>query len=88
MSMNLNRNRHADLVDRMANSLGIDLEEKILEGQLQIDTLGDAVLSCTGCSDPDGCERWLESREGVAHDAPAMCRNGELFKLLKQGKHV
>ena len=88
MSANLTNKRHADLVDRMATTLGLDLEEKMMEGQLQIDTLGDAVLRCTGCSDPDGCERWLAEQTGIAPDSPPMCRNADLFDLLKQGKHV
>lgn len=88
MTMNLNRSRHADLVDRMASALGIDLEEKIMEGKLEIDTLGDAVLSCTGCTDPDGCENWLAGQEALRPKPPRFCRNSELFRLLKQGKHV
>ena len=80
--------KHADLVDRMANALGVDLEEKIIEGQLEISTLGDAVISCTNCSDPDGCEKWLAMRNGVAEQAPSMCRNAEVFEWLKLGKHV
>ena len=88
MTLNLNRNRHAALVDRMARTLGLDLEEKIMEGKLEIDTLGDAVLKCTGCTDPDGCEHWLDAQEDTAAEAPGICRNRDLFKLLKQGKHV
>ena len=78
--------RHADLVDRMANALGIDLEEKIMRGKLQIDTLGEAVLRCTGCADPCGCEQWLGAQATVADAAPAGCRNAELFDGLKRGR--
>lgn len=78
--------RHADLVDRMASALGLDLEEIMMAGQLQIDTLGDAVLSCTGCSNPEGCEHWLDMQTGTAAAAPAICRNSEMFDLLRAGK--
>ena len=88
MASNATNKRHADLVDRMASALGIDLEEKIMQGQLQIDTLGDAVLRCTGCADPEACERWLAEQEGVAAKGPEMCRNSDLFELLKQGKNA
>lgn len=88
MPANLTYKRHADLVDRMANALGLDLEEKIMEGKLEIDTLGDAVLRCTGCTDPGACEHWMETVDGVVAEAPGMCRNADLFELLKQGKHV
>jgi hypothetical protein len=79
---------HAALVYRMSDAVGVDLEEMILRGQLQTDTLGDAVLGCTGCSNPTGCGHWLDDRErtsGVAKTSPGFCRNTDLFNLLKQG---
>ncbi len=88
MTNNLTTKRHADLVDRMANTLGLDLEEKVMEGKLEIDTLGEAVMRCTGCADPDSCEQWLAAQEGIAPAAPDMCRNADLFDMLKRGKHV
>lgn len=88
MTLNLNRNRHADLVDRMAAAQGVDLEQRIMEGRLELDTLGDAVLSCTACTNPDGCEDWLAAQDGVAPEPPRFCRNIALFGLLKEGRHV
>ncbi len=80
---------HADLVDRMADTLGVDLEEKILEGLLDPCTLSDAVLRCTGCSDTEGCELWLNANRGVgASAAPIMCRNATMFEFLNKGKPV
>ena len=87
MSSNSNYKRHAALVDKMATTLGIDLEQKVMEGQLQMDSLSDAVLSCTGCSDPEGCEHWLEQNTTADH-APGMCRNVDMFEMLKNGKTV
>ncbi len=80
--------RHAELIDRMATALGIDLEEVMMAGQLQIDTLGDAVLGCTGCSNPEGCHQWLDMQTGTAEQAPGICRNTDLFDLLKAGKYA
>ena len=88
MTARLTHKRHADLVDRMATTLGLDLEEKIMEGKLQIDSLGDVVLRCTGCTDPEGCEAWLDAQGGDAPEAPGMCRNADLFEMLKKGKRV
>jgi len=88
MSNQQTRKRHADLVDRMANTLGIDLEEKIMEGQLQIDTLGDAVLACTGCSNPEYCDHWMDQQNDTTDQAPDYCRNTEIFNFLKDGKSV
>lgn len=86
MTNQITLRRHADLVDRMATALGLDLEEIMMAGQLQIDTLGDAVLSCTGCANADGCEHWLRMQVATAAEAPDMCRNRDLFSLLKAGK--
>lgn len=86
MTNQMTLRRHADLVDRMATTLGLDLEEVMMAGQLQIDTLGDAVLACTGCSNPDGCSRWMAQQSHAAEAAPDMCRNADLFSTLKRGK--
>lgn len=80
--------RHAALVDRMADAVGVDLQEMIMRGQLQISTLGDAVLGCTGCTNPGACRQVLEAQEAggaMLEGAPEYCRNGDLFDLLKQG---
>ncbi len=77
--------RHADLVDRMANAQGIDLEEQMLRGHLSTSELEDAVLRCTGCSKPCDCDDWLSRQGDNADAAPSYCRNGALFAGLKQG---
>ncbi len=78
--------RHTALMDRMASVLGLDLEEAAIAGQLQIDTLGDAVLACTRCTTADGCERWLDMQTQTVPAAPNTCRNENLFARLKAGK--
>ncbi len=89
MQSNMTLKRHADLVDRMANSLGLDLEQKVMEARLAVDALGDMVLACTGCANPDACEHWLAQQPNqVAEAAPDYCRNGGIFALLKDGKQV
>ncbi|MDX1784888.1 MAG: DUF6455 family protein [Roseovarius sp.] len=80
--------RHAELVDRMSRVVGLDLEEELMRGQMQIDTLGDAVLRCTGCSNAHGCDHWLAAQEGEADAPPEYCRNTEIFEALKAGKRV
>lgn len=75
--------RHAALVDRMATTLNVDLEEATLRGALPPETLVDAVLRCTGCANPDACDHWLEDHQGtVEHSPPSYCRNTELLKSL------
>lgn len=73
---------HAALVDRMATKLGVDLEEKAIAGALRIDDLSEAVLRCTGCSNPEHCGRWL-SETPEADDTPGYCRNRELLTRLR-----
>ncbi|MCZ7676821.1 MAG: DUF6455 family protein [Roseovarius sp.] len=80
--------RHAELMERMATALGLDLDVKIMEGQLDIEALDDAVLRCTGCADPDGCDHWLAAQQGIAAGAPGTCRNLTLFDMLKRGTRV
>lgn len=73
--------KHADLFDRMATTLGHDLEESALKGQLRIDEISDAVLACTGCSNPAHCSEWLGTRD-TALQAPQYCRNRALLGRL------
>ena len=79
--------RHADLVDRMATTLGVDLEETMMRGQMLPDDLSDMVLRCTGCDDPDGCARWQAAHRRSDRPFPG-CRNAEVFTRLKAGQHV
>ncbi|MEY8841918.1 DUF6455 family protein, partial [Cribrihabitans sp. XS_ASV171] len=72
---------HAGLVDRMANTLGLDLDEAALRGELAIDEISDAVLSCTACTNPDHCSGWLGKTQ-QAEQAPGYCRNQTLFARL------
>ncbi len=77
--------KHAALVDDMGEALGVDLEEKVLRGDLTPDTLVDAVLSCTNCTDPEACRKWLDTQQGTAATTPGYCRNTELLEGLRDG---
>ena len=81
--------RHAALMDRMATTLGVDLEEAVLDSRLPFDTIADAVLRCRDCSRPEACETWLETApeaEGQAGVAPGYCRNKSLLDRLAGGE--
>lgn len=80
--------RHAALVDRMAQAVGVDLEEATLKGQITPDALCDMVLSCTGCSNPTGCGHWLDAHSDGADATPSMCRNADIFQRLQLGKRA
>lgn len=74
--------RHADLVDRMAGTQGVDLEERMMAGVMRPDEVSDAVLACTGCASVDACATWLDRTE-TAGATPDYCRNADLFARLK-----
>lgn len=76
---------HEHLMGRMARTLGADLDEAELRGDLPPEERFDMLLSCTGCSDPEGCRRWLETHER-AEAAPGYCRNSvRLADLARHG---
>ncbi|ETX15860.1 hypothetical protein OCH239_11805 [Roseivivax halodurans JCM 10272] len=75
--------RHATLVDRMAQAVGVDLEEAALGGKVSIPEIDDAVLSCTGCTRSYACESWLAESNGPRYTPPTYCRNVELFLRLQ-----
>ncbi len=73
---------HADLVDKMATTLGVDLQEAAIEGALEFDEISDAVLRCTKCPNPGHCESLLAQNQ-AASKTPEYCRNQELLSRLK-----
>ena len=75
--------RHAGLVDRMAGTLGIDLEEAAMRGEMQMDEIADAVLLCTGCAAPEVCDRWMADQKTVVSQGPDYCRNKRMFDRLR-----
>lgn len=78
--------RHATLVDRMAQARGLDLEETMLRGKLSIPELDDAVLRCTGCTQPCACETWLDQQTAPVTATPGYCRNADLFADLARDR--
>ncbi|MDK3017503.1 DUF6455 family protein [Pseudodonghicola flavimaris] len=76
---------HAALVDRMATTLGVDLETAVIEGRMAMDEIADAVLRCTGCADPGHCAGWLTAHAQGADQTPGYCRNKDLMARLQPG---
>lgn len=74
--------RHRALVNRMAETLGLDLDEEVIKAHLAEDEVEDAVMSCTGCTQPGECDHWLASQDR-AEAAPDYCRNAALFDRLR-----
>ena len=74
--------RHAALVDRMAISLGIDLEEKALRAEVSMDDLSELVFQCARCSNPDHCDQRMQVERSADHP-PGYCRNSDVLMALK-----
>lgn len=74
--------RHADLVHRMAERLGIDLVEATQRGEVSEEALRSVVLTCTGCHQTGDCESWLAEHSGGANETPDYCRNKDLLNRL------
>jgi len=84
-------NRHAALMNRMAQVLGVDLTEAMAQGQLSGEEWREAVVRCTGCDDPTACIHWLADHDApedhggaaTAHEAPGYCNNRLMMARLR-----
>lgn len=72
---------HARLMGRMADRLGTDLDEAELRGALTPSERDAMVLSCTNCTSPEDCRKWLDTHDS-AEEAPGYCRNASKIKDL------
>lgn len=78
--------RHAELVHRMAETVGVDLAAARAQGRLSAEGLREAVSACTGCAEPGACGRWLAEHEASGAEAPPdYCENAGLFAGLGRG---
>ncbi|MEP4247601.1 DUF6455 family protein [Tateyamaria sp.] len=73
---------HAAIVDQMAHTRGVDLEQAALRGDISTDVILDLVLRCAGCTQTQTCQNWLVDQVGTASDTPHYCRNAHAFKAL------
>jgi len=73
---------HEILVSRMAETVGVDLDEAELRGAITPEFRDEMVLACTGCADANGCDRWL-GENAKADATPSYCRNADVFAALR-----
>lgn len=82
-------NRHAALMNRMAQALGVNLTEMMLQGKLGGEDWREAVVRCAGCAEPTECLHWLSARDDEsgrarqAAEAPDYCANREMMARLR-----
>ena len=72
--------RHETLMRRMADRNGADLDLALQSAIVSPGELRAAVLTCTGCTDPDACEAQLDRGEG---GVPDFCRNADLIDQVR-----
>ncbi|MDP7151399.1 MAG: DUF6455 family protein [Paracoccaceae bacterium] len=74
--------KHAKLVSKMADKVGLDLLEKMQRGELDSEDLRMMVHRCEGCTDPEDCRHKLESGQ-ITESPPDYCRNAPIFEAMK-----
>ena len=74
--------RHARLVTRMADTLGVDIEASVQQGRMLPEEFDFAVMNCMGCPTPARCEGWTQQQDAVVGAAPAYCRNRDALEAL------
>lgn len=73
--------KHADLVNAMADKAGVDIGDQIISGHLSASALRGAVMLCTHCTHVGECQGHL--RDGPAGEVPDFCLNKQMFETLK-----
>ncbi|UWQ54876.1 DUF6455 family protein [Leisingera caerulea] len=76
--------KHAELFDRMAATVGLDLEEEAVAGTLRFEEIAEAVLRCTRCGGVGACRKWLADGLRPGAEAPDFCRNRDLLGYLNE----
>ncbi len=75
--------RHTDLFQKMADTVGVDLGEAVYRGQLPPEGLRGAVLACMSCQGAAECPGWLGAHAEGSSAAPDYCRNRTLLARLQ-----
>ncbi|MFV2053547.1 DUF6455 family protein [Aliiroseovarius sp. YM-037] len=83
MNMFTKFSRHAELVGRMSDVLGVDLGDKAMRGEMPPEELRSTVMRCMGCDNPGGCHDWLETHADGSAQTPGYCRNKAVLERLR-----
>lgn len=76
--------RHAELMQRMSDTVGVDLGEAVMRGTLSPQGLRGAVVSCMACEGGSKCGDWLDNHPAGSDTTPCYCRNQDLLGRLKE----
>jgi len=85
MTIDAHRAYHEHLLGRMADVLGLNLDLELDLSRISPAYLDRAVIRCSQCPDPSGCEIWLEEHSSGADETPQLCRNKRMLEHLRAG---
>ena len=75
----------ADLVEGMADRLGIDYGEIIArDPEAEVRKFMRAVMNCSHCTNQDGCAD-LQAQNPALVQSPDYCRNGDMLEHMRKG---
>lgn len=71
--------KHRTLMNRMADTVGFDIEAEMQSGRLTPEDNADFLSRCLGCRKTEACGDWMAMQGGHADQAPSYCRNRDAF---------
>lgn len=77
--------RRPEAMDRMAETLGLNIGAQYNARLVSRRQLERASERCGNCPDPEGCAIWLDDHPSGARAAPELCPNKALFDHLRAG---
>ena len=75
---------HADLMHRMADTVGADLGDAVLRGDLSGQELRSAVMQCAHCAAGEECPGWLDAHAEGVSEVPGFCENKPMMDRLRR----
>jgi len=72
----------AGLMNRMAETVGADIGDAIIDGRLDAIGVRSALIACAGCGSAEECVHWMDAHPDGAQHAPDYCRNATLLDRL------
>ncbi|UWQ89849.1 DUF6455 family protein [Aliisedimentitalea scapharcae] len=75
--------QHSELMQSMANSIGVDMGKAVLRDELRFFPYRDLVFRCTRCTQVEACKGWVAAQDGTATQTPDYCRNKGILDTLR-----
>ncbi len=76
--------QHSELMQSMANAIGVDMGKAVLRDELRHFPYRDLVFRCTRCTHVEACKGWVADQDGRAAETPEYCRNKGILDNLRQ----